>query len=244
MNEETLSRFRTIKDRFFWRTDVPLPDCWLSMDDEQLWMNMVVQVMVVGGSGSVDNRFLNRVDLRQRIAYSTLVEIASEDERKRAINSALRDAKIRYASSDLAKCHKTKAIAENFHVIRSAGGPEAFVQEAARLPTEYDQIEYVMEHLAYFKSKGARDFLMSHGLVRQALAFDTRVLKVLRELGVNLDGRVRTHEVVYRSEEARVLRDICSPLGLSGVEFDRMIYQNQKAISHWVAAQKRNLKTG
>lgn len=154
---------------------------------------------------------------------------------QKEIHSALRQVGARYASSDLTKCRKTAALAHNLRVLRHTnGGPKGLLTKLSQLEgTAHDRrrVKYMMKCLWYIGSKGARDFLMEMGLVRDPVALDVRVMNILQAVGLPLpEKRVPGDASTYDEIEARVLADICKPLKLTGIEFDRMIYQNYESI--------------
>lgn len=226
MTKDAIQRLRQIKDLFLVHTTVPAKDNWKNLDDDAIWQNVVTQVMVVGGSRPVEERFKKSKELQDRISYSTLKQFSTEQERLHVINSVLRNAGIRYASKNISKCRKTNAIEHNFQVVGQEGGPRAFMERISRIEGDRQRIGYVMRNLDYFKSKSTRDFLMEHGFVQEALALDTRVMNILDKLGVKVDSRIRTNEKIYAEVEQRILSMLCKPLGMKGIEFDRMLYQN------------------
>jgi tRNA G18 (ribose-2'-O)-methylase SpoU len=93
-----------------------------------------------------------------------------------------------------------------------------------------------MSKFKYIKSKGARDFLMYLGLVRDAIALDARIQKVLKKIGIIPDKdkvieKIKNNSKLYDEVEEELLLKVCKPLNLSGIEFDRMIYQNYEEIN-------------
>jgi hypothetical protein len=94
-----------------------------------------------------------------------------------------------------------------------------------------------MSKFKYIKSKGARDFLMDLGLVRDAIALDARIQNVLEkiigiEIPKDLLEKIKNNSKLYDEVEEELLLKVCKPLNLSGIEFDRMIYQNYKEIKN------------
>ena len=87
-----------------------------------------------------------------------------------------------------------------------------------------------MSEIKYIKTKGARDFLMELGIVENAIAFDVRVQNVLQKIGINLPKKFTANPTLYSKIENEILEKICMPLSISGVMFDRMIYQNYNQI--------------
>ncbi|MCG3201230.1 MAG: hypothetical protein NFCOHLIN_01096 [Gammaproteobacteria bacterium] len=100
------------------------------------------------------------------------------------------------------------------------------MRSVADLQSEQDRISYLIGHFSYIKSKSARDLLMEMGVIRNAIAFDSRVITVLRHLGFAINERVASSEGIYAAEEERFLRDVCKPLRLEAAALDRLIYRN------------------
>jgi hypothetical protein len=92
------------------------------------------------------------------------------------------------------------------------------------------KFKYVMSKFKYIKSKGARDFLMDLGLVRDAIAIDVRMQNVLKKIGINIPEGIKSNPKLYDKVEEELLSKVCKPLNLSGVEFDKMIYNNYDEI--------------
>jgi hypothetical protein len=227
-----VSTFRKIYQRFRKATTVPERDAWRSRRSETIWRYIFGQVMVVGGSPSV-YQLWGRSDLRRTASYCNLCQLSPLEARK-TINWVLREAGCRYASSDISKCRKTDAIAHNLNVLqKTKGGPTGFLETLSQLNgphAERRRVKYVMKVLRYFKSKSSRDFLMEQGLVRNSIALDIRVINVLKKVGIRIPNAVRSDIHIYDRVEADLLTYLCKPLGITGVEFDRLVYQNYKAI--------------
>lgn len=223
-----IAMLRKLRARFSRTTIVPVQDSWRGRNNEEIWRYVIGQVMVVGGSASAD-RFIDRKDLCKKVSYRKLCELTPSMARK-AIHSVLREVGCRYASSSLTKCRKTAALAHNLKVfMHTPGGPKGFLRHLSELTGRYAErrrIKYVMKVLWYLRSKSSRDFLMEQGLVRHALALDIRMITVLRKVGIDVPEAVRGNAAVYDRVESALLARVCEPLGMAGVEFDRLVYQN------------------
>jgi len=95
-----------------------------------------------------------------------------------------------------------------------------------------------MKIFKFIQSKSARDYLMELGLVRNAIALDVRIQNILNEVGIDVPKELENSPELYDSIEQEVLTQICNPLGLLGIEFDRMVYQNYKAIMEMLNSEK------
>jgi thermostable 8-oxoguanine DNA glycosylase len=71
---------------------------------------------------------------------------------------------------------------------------------------------------------------MDLGLVRDAIAIDVRMQNVLKKIGINIPEGIKSNPKLYDKVEEELLSKVCKPLNLSGVEFDKMIYNNYDKI--------------
>lgn len=95
---------------------------------------------------------------------------------------------------------------------------------------EQQRMKHVMDCFMYLKSKGARDLLKELSLVRNAIALDVRVQNVLRKAGIQVPEGLGGDAKLYDEVQDDILEKICKPLGISGIEFDRILYQNYDEI--------------
>jgi hypothetical protein len=230
ISEKHLEKFRQINQHFQSRTEVPKKNKWQSLTNNDIWLHVFAQVMVVGRSEPY-KKFNRRVDLKREVAFDSLIEVEDDREVKRRINKVLREVGTRYASSDISKCKKTNALVHNLRVFRHfKGGPKGFLTELSKFSSDKLKIDHVKHSLKYIKNKGARDFLMELGLVRDALAFDSRIKNLLQKIGVETPEHFEINPKQYDEVENDILSEVCATLGISGVELDRMLYQNYEEI--------------
>jgi len=230
INREDLKRLRKIKQLFYPKTRIPAKDNWRRLTNNEIWFEIVAQVVVVGRSDPLD-RLKRNTELKDEIAYDKLRQIKDEQELKTKINHVLLQVGTRYASSNISKCRKTEALAYNLKALkRFEGGPREFLQKISRMEDYNHKVMFTMDALKYVKNKGARDLLMELGVVRNALALDTRVQNVLQKVGIEMPKDLAGKTTLYDQIEDQILEEICKPLGISGVEFDRMLYQNYSSI--------------
>lgn len=226
VTREHLEKFGKIKGLFYHKTKVPLENNWRLRTNNGIWLEFVAQVVVVGNSKPWD-RLREDDELRNRIAYENLLQIRSREELVGVINHVLLMVGARYASSNVEKSVKAKALAYNLNLLKSfEDGPKGLMMKLAEMSGpdgDKAKIRYIMDRFMYIKSKGARDLLMELGLVRNAIALDARVQAVFHKIGIPMPKitNFRLYEIV----ENEILTKICEPLGLLGVEFDRMLYQ-------------------
>ena len=231
ITRDHLAKLELIKQRFLGNSCLPKPDNWKCLCNNEIWLKVIGQVMLVGSS-SPEKKFKESDQLKEKVSYDQLLKIKDdENQLKEIIHEVLRAVKTRYASASVEKCRKTKALVHNFKVLSEyKDGPKGFLEEISKLNTDKEKIKYVMSKFKYIKSKGARDFLMDLGLVRDAIAIDVRMQNVLKKIGINIPEGIKSNPKLYDMVEEELLSKVCKPLNLSGVEFDRMIYNNYNEI--------------
>jgi len=227
IRDEHLDRFRKLKEHFLKGTTVPREGNWKSKTNNEIWLEIVKQVIVVGRSEPAE-KLERDVRLKNEISYEELLRTDyNEEEMRKKINRVLREVGTRYHNK------KTDALVNNFKMLsRFLGGPK----DLLRRLSEYDGSEadkWRIEHMMrfkYIKSKGARDFLMELGLVRNAIALDTRIQDIFDKIGIQFPKEFVSNPQIYDEVERDILERICKPLGVTGVELDRMLYQNKDRI--------------
>jgi len=231
ITRDHLTKLELIEQRFLGNTCLPEPDKWKDLCNNEIWLRVIGQVMLVGSS-SPEKKFRDSDQLKEKVSYDQLLKIKDdENQLKKVIHEVLRAVKTRYASASVEKCRKTKALVHNFKVLSEyRDGPIGFLKEISRLSTDKEKIKYVMSKFKYIKSKGARDFLMDLGLVRDAIAIDVRMRNVLKKIGINIPEGIKSNPKLYDKIEEELLSKVCKLLNLSGIEFDRIIYWNYNEI--------------
>jgi len=191
-------------------------------------------VIVVGGSAPAD-KFSKNPQLKRLVSYNRLAKVKDESRIEKDINYALRAVGTRYASKSVKKCRKTQALAHNFKVLSGwKDSPKALLRRISKFRGQNEskrKVKYLMKIFEFIQSKSARDFLMELGLISDAIALDIRVQNVLRKkIGIRMPKGVENNPKLYDDVERELLLKVCKPLKLSGVQFDRMIYQNYDEI--------------
>jgi len=105
IDKNQLKKFETIKKLFLSKTEIPEQANWWSQTNNDIWIKLFTQVIVVGSSTPA-RRFNKRPDLEQQVSYNKLIEIESQEALELTINQVLRAVGTRYASSDISKCKK------------------------------------------------------------------------------------------------------------------------------------------
>jgi hypothetical protein len=227
--KEHLEKFEEIKRLFHSKTKVPVENNWRSRTNNEIWLEIVAQVVVVGRSEPWE-KLKDDDELLRQISYEKLVQIQDQGKLVNAINNVLLKIGARYASSDISKSVKAKALAHNLNKLKSfEEGPKGFMKQLADIKGpdgDRAKIQRVMNNFMYIKNKGARDLLMELGVVRNAIALDARIQAIFQKVGVQMPNNFSGNSKIYEEIENDILNKICAPLGLLGVEFDRMLYQN------------------
>lgn len=231
IDETHLEKFEWIKNSFLSKTIMPEENKWKSLTSNEIWLKLFTQITVVGSSAPA-KKFSNNPKLQNQVSYEKLMQIEDREELEKRINRVLRVIGTRYASSDISKCRKTNALAYNLKILSLEDGPKGLLNKLSELDLSGDigKIKYLMKTLQYIQSKSARDFLMELGLVRNAIALDIRIQKILNEVGIELPKGFASNPKLYDEVEKDILLKICKPLGLLGVQLDRMLYQNYEEI--------------
>ena len=217
----SVKRLRAIVGKYRGVVPAPSPGNWKSKGDGELWASVLGQIAVVGSAASGDAVKDALPD--QNGWYAELVEMDSE-QRLNAIHHLLRGAGVRYAAEDIAKCRKAAAAAYNFSILAFYGGPKTYFKKVATIPHEAWRIAAVADDLAYIKNKGARDLLIGLGLVERAIAFDTRLIRILRHVGAQLPGDLATNKPKYKALETELIEKVCEPSAITGGHFDRILF--------------------
>lgn len=231
ISQEQIEKFRQIRDRFYRKTKFPVEDDWQNWNDDDIWWYLVAQVITVGKSLPAQ-KFEKNPRLKNEVAYEKLIKMLEADQ-ARTINRVMREVGTRYASSSVSKCRKTAALVHNLKALQNRGGPKMFVKTLSELKgphADKERINCLMRDLNFLKSKSARDFLMELGLLKNAVAFDVRVRNVLDKMGIKTPKDFESDPKSYDEIESAILTEVCKPLGISGIEFDRIIYQNYDEI--------------
>jgi hypothetical protein len=231
ISQKQIEKFRQVKDLYFNKTKVPATNNWQDWTDNEIWLHLVSQVIVVGNSLPAQ-KFEKDARLQNEVAYEKLTK-RQEADQARTINGVLREVGTRYASSSISKCRKTVALVHNLKALQNKGGPKIFMKTLSELKgpdADKKRIDCLMHDLQFLKSKSARDFLMELGLLTNAVAFDVRVKNVLNQIGIATPKGFENSVKSYDEAERDILTGICEPLGISGIELDRMLYQNYEEI--------------
>lgn len=199
-----------------------------------LWLRLVGQVNVVGGVSGND-RFIDNPNLLKRISLSSLNKIKSDEKLAETINAVLREAGVRYASKNISKCNKTNALVHNYKFIsKYKGGFKNQIQDLADIKgknAELERVIVLINNFKYLKNKSARDFLMGLGINKNTLALDIRIQNIFEHIGLPLPDQTELgKKSIYAATEKDIIENICIPLNIQPVVFDRILFHNYDKI--------------
>ena len=230
VTEKQLNQFNVIINAYRKTTKYPKPDNWKKLSNTEIWYWMVGQVIVVGSAGG-GKRFWQDSNLRQEIDFDVLLKKRNDKEVKKAIHYVLREAGARYASIEIDKCAKTKALHNNFKIISNYNdgfiGLLNLLHNIRGPNCELERVYYLMENLDFMKNKSARDFLMNMGINETTLAIDIRVQNIFQHLKIGFPPQTDfANKTIYESIEKAIKISVCEPLEIKPLHFDRILYQN------------------
>jgi hypothetical protein len=224
-------------------TELPEPGWIWDAPAEAAWQRVIGQISAVGSSRSWDA--LGTETMRQAFSVS---RIRASKDPVVYVHRLLVKAKVRYCSPEKETSVKASAISVNAHLpfVADAAGEVPLrerLREQVGDPDERtglwtpDQARsarrLLIQELHFFGPKSASDFLLGLGLADSLLAFDVRLLHLLiDDLGWSPDCRACVSRLAdYEMLEARVLRVIGEPLGMTGLLLDRLLFQHYKELS-------------
>jgi hypothetical protein len=217
----------------------PKPDAWRHLDQDGAWKHFVYQVAVVGDSSAYD-RLVASSQAQRELHFDHLERLGPE-ERRETVHRVLRTYRVRYAAADPQKCRKTSALVRNLTFLSDfRGGPLGYLASLASIAEEESRVNRVAHDMCYIKHKGARDLLAELGLAVAVVALDTRLITILNRLGVSTAPDLQTNPQRYADFERELLSRVCAPLGITGVELDRILYRNYDAIVARLPAEAPN----
>jgi hypothetical protein len=222
-------RLQDAVKRFSSSVPAPVSGNWKSLSDAELWAAVLGQISVVGGANSGD---LLKAELADDLAdwYQTLLA-AAPAARLKSIHRRLRSAGVRYVTDSPATCKKSGSAAYNFDLLQAYGGPTKYFTELAGVPEETWRVGIVSDEMQYIRSKGARDLLIGLGLVENAIALDSRLQKILTNVGISLPADLATNRVKYKSLELELLQKVCQPCSITGAHFDRILFGKWREVA-------------
>lgn len=234
ITNEHLEKFSRLKEKYFSQTKIPKKNNWIGLSENDIWLRFITQILIVGSYAPAE-KFENNIKLKEMVNYSTLQKLKKDEDKMKAIHFVLREIGCRYVGEDMNKGWKVKSLTYNFNKLQQFdGGPKGFLsmlEDLIRNNQERQAID-TLKKMKGFKDKSSRDFLMEYGMVTDCIALDTRLYNIFAKLGINIPAleEIQGSSRVYSQVEDSILKSICEPIHIKGIELDRMLYQNYNGI--------------
>lgn len=234
VTNDNIEKFSRLKEKYLYQTKIPQKNNWLGLSENDIWLRFIIQILIIGSSTPAE-KFNNSISLRERVSYSSLQRLETDIEKMEAIHYVLRKIGCRYVGDNIDKGWKVKSLANNFNKLQQFnGGPKGFLVLLEDLIDDNKETQAIniLKKMKGFKDKSCRDFLMEYGMIDNRIALDTRLYNILVKLDVGIPTleEIQRSSRVYNQVENGILQYICKPLGLLGIELDRMLYQNYNSI--------------
>jgi hypothetical protein len=234
ISKKALKTFEKIINAYESTTIIPKKHNWKELTNNELWLTHIGQVMVVGGSIS-KIRFDKSEELKHLVHFISLKKITSEEKLLKTINQVLRKAKVRYASAIASKSAKSRALLHNYlFLAKHKGGFKAIMRMLDSFSGEKHElkrVQFLMENMKFMKSKSARDFLMGLGMNTGTIAIDIRIQNIFIHVGTSFPAANKlSNPKVYDELERQIIENLCKPLNIEPLVFDRILYQNYDKI--------------
>jgi len=172
-----------------------------------IWEQLLRSFSTMGNSRGA--RLMREPDLHDRVTYGVVAELSSK-RRRAVLRNTLAAAPVRMADK------KADWLCSNFRRIRRDGGPGAVKAALCACSGRDGKIAF-LRTFEGIGEKYARNILMDayHREFRHSIAFDERLKKVARALGLKFG--------TY-AEAERFFLDAARSAGLTGWELDRLLY--------------------
>jgi thermostable 8-oxoguanine DNA glycosylase len=220
------------------RIELPTFGEWRSMSSEDIWAEILGQFCVMGGAKPIErlqtdekryNEFLEKLSIEtlSKITFNRKEYIAKQLEEYKATRFYNKSAE------------RINDCLENEEIVKD--GKIVFLEDLKKYETfDEDRVrDVLLEKLPFFKIKSVSDFMITIGMAKGFIAFDTRVVGLLNEhfgLNVELD-EIQSNEILYKVLEQK-LRNVCREIGIELSLLDRMLFGFNDAIENMLAKKE------
>jgi len=206
------------------KVKLPALGHYRSFNDEDLWIEIVIQFCVMGGARMVENLINDSSkysEFKNEIGLNNLSSFKKSD-RIGHIANILKTFKATRFHSQQAK--KIDALFNNPKVIKD--GRIVLLGGLSHTQPFNEIRDKLIDRNPYFKLKSASDFMIKVGLSHDVIALDTRIVGVLNNyFGLNLNvNRVQSNKIAYESIE-RLFRDACKKIKIPLAHLDRILFK-------------------
>jgi hypothetical protein len=207
---------------------------WKGRSPDELWLKVLAQIVVVGNAGP-GYIVQDSSEAKKQPSLTRLRSYRGDLALRRHIHEILRLIGTRYVGKHLRTDKKSVAAVHNFRVLMKAGGPRRFFRKLAAVRSEAARIDFLRKHFRFYQEKSARDTLIELGLAKNCLALDARIAGLLGKFGARAPQPLGRH---YEQIERELIARVARPLGLSGAQLDRILFQNYDLIRADIAIAK------
>jgi hypothetical protein len=198
----------------------------------------VGQICAVGSGRSWET--ITELRLWGDLSLEAIHAVGHSNDAAKAVHQVLVKASVRYCSPQREASTKAEAIARNAQSPLFASGSGGFLARLRRDVGEPDSRglypyedarkarRLLIRELTFFGPKSASDFLIGVGLADSFLALDVRLLNLLVDyLGWDPGVRAKVHNLArYEEIERDAISKLAEPLGWTGAELDRVLFQH------------------
>lgn len=229
LNQASIKRLQEAVVRFKDEVPEPIAQRWEHLTDADLWAAVLGQIAVVGAANSGD--LLKNALAEDLDSWFQSLTTATPAARLKSIHVRMRTAGVRYVTKSSEHCKKSRSAAYDFEIMAGHGGPNAYFKKLSEVPDEEWRVGILSEEFQYVRSKGARDLLIGLGLVKNAIALDSRLQTVLKNVGARVPTDLATNRVRYKALERELLEGVCRPCSISGAHLDRILFAKWKEVA-------------
>jgi thermostable 8-oxoguanine DNA glycosylase len=207
------------------KTEFPIYGQWRNASSEDIWEELLGQFCVIGSA-----RFIERLQT-DKAGYSEFLEKMSIKKlwkitlhRREYIARQLKEFKVtRFYNKNAERINNCL---ENREIVKD--GKTVFLDDLKKqeMLDEEQMRDILLKRLPFFKMKSVSDFMITIGAAKGFIAFDTRVVGLLKKLfGLNMElDDIQYDKTLYEAIE-RKLRDVCEELGVELSLLDRILFR-------------------
>jgi len=195
--------------------------------ENDVWKQFIKQIIIAGNSkpgNKLDECFDETLTLE-------IFESMPEDELRVHVHEVIRWTGSRFAGKDVETCRFTRAILHNYHFIMdNYGSPKQYLRHLEKNYGPHERYEVLRKDMKQFGLKSCRDFLKDFGMAANAIAFDSRLINILRTIDPSIPESIQQNACKYDQLERQLLDEVCTPLEITGSELDSILFLNYEAI--------------
>ena len=223
ISEDVILKLKKIKESLNEKVVINPLGFYKNMSGDELWLRMVNQFCVMGGSRMIDNLSDNSEMYSEFKAKISLGNLSSQSDRASQIETILKTYKATRFSSIQGK--KINKLLDNPLVVN--GGQFVMLSNIDHSQQNYRQIRNELrKRNPYFGMKSASDFMIGVGLSHDVIALDTRIVGLLnKNFSATLQIDVVQRKPILYEKIENTLRRACDRLALSLAELDQMLFK-------------------